>query len=200
MAASTSSKKFVISIAIVIIALAFLLFAFSATGMLTLYTHSKQEVINKIKNIFELSNPGTTIEILSINEESGLYKFILKARSINGVNYMEVYATKDGKLLIENVVPIESSLERMKKLNSLADCLYEKGVRIYGLSNDTGTLLQLNVLGRNSAKLFVLCDGDMLQQCMSIGIKEVPSVVINETIYTGAKAPEWLAQQAGCKI
>ncbi|MEM5779494.1 MAG: hypothetical protein QXJ96_03710, partial [Candidatus Aenigmatarchaeota archaeon] len=150
--------------------------------------------------IFELSNPGTTIEIASFSEEGELYKILIKATGSLGTNYMEIYITKDGKYLIQNPISIEASIENIKRLNKLVDCLYEKGVRIYGLSNDTGTLLQFNVLGRSSTKLFVLCDGDMLQQCINAGIEEVPSIVINGVIYKGAKTADWLAEQAGCKI
>ncbi|MEM5829076.1 MAG: hypothetical protein QXJ20_03060 [Candidatus Aenigmatarchaeota archaeon] len=195
-----ASKKVLLVITIAIIAIVSIFFAIPKTGLLTFSFASKQEIESKVKEIFELSNPGTKIEIASFSEEGELYKILIKATGSLGTNYMEIYITKDGKYLIQNPISIEASIENIKRLNKLVDCLYEKGVRIYGLSNDTGTLLQFNVLGRSSTKLFVLCDGDMLQQCINAGIEEVPSIVINGVIYKGAKTADWLAEQAGCKI
>lgn len=197
---SLASKKILIVFAILIIGLVAFLFSFQKTGLLTLRSASKQEIERKVKEVFELSNPGTLIEIASFTEDGELYKVLIKGIGALGTNYMEIYVTKDGKYIIQNPISIEASIENIKRLNKLVDCLYEKGVRIYGLSNDTGTLLQFNVLGRNSAKLFILCDGEMLQQCINAGIEEVPSIVINGVIYKGAKTADWLAQQAGCKI
>lgn len=200
MANSHISKKFLLGLVIAVIALISVFLVASRTGLLTFSSISQKDVMNKVKEVLELSNPGTSIEIASISEESGLYKILVKATGALGTNYMEFHVTKDGKFIIQNPISIEASIDTIKKLNKLVDCLYEKGVRIYGLSNDTGTLLQFNVLGRNSAKLFILCDGEMLQQCINAGIEEVPSVVINGVIHKGAKTAEWLAEKAGCKI
>jgi hypothetical protein len=193
-----SKKLFMAIVAIVVIvaiaALA-LFFVLPQTGLLTAY--SQEDVLSKVKTVFELSNPGTIINIENVKEESGLYKILLKARTQTGDTYNEIYVTKDGKFLIQNPISIQDAINNIKKLNSLVDCLDAKGVRIYGLTNDTGTLMQYNVLGRNSLKLFIFCD-NILEQCINAGITEVPSIVINSTIYKGARTPEWLAQTAGC--
>jgi len=192
-----SKKLFMTIISVIVIAaiVALATFVLPQTGFLTAY--SKEDVLNKVKTIFELSNPETTINIENVKEESGLYKILLKGKTQTGDTYSEIYVTKDGKFLIQAPISIEDAINNIKKLNALTDCLYAKGVKIYGLTNDTGTLMQFNILGRNSLKLFVFCD-NILEECINAGITEVPSIVINSTIYKGARTAEWLAQTAGC--
>jgi len=192
-----SKKLFITIISVIVIAaiVALATFVLPQTGFLTAY--SKEDVLNKVKTIFELSNPETTINIENVKEESGLYKILLKGKTQTGDTYSEIYVTKDGKFLIQAPISIEDAINNIKKLNALTDCLYAKGVKIYGLTNDTGTLMQFNILGRNSLKLFVFCD-NILEECINAGITEVPSIVINSTIYKGARTAEWLAQTAGC--
>jgi len=192
-----SKKIFTAIFSIVLIAIigALATFVLPKTGFFV--ASSQDDVLNRVKTIFELSNPGTTINIENVKEESGLYKILLKAKTQTGDTYSEIYVTKDGKFLIQNPISVEDAINNIKKLNALTDCLYAKGVRIYGLTNDTGTLMQFNILGKNSLKLFVFCD-NILEQCINAGITEVPSIVINSTIYKGARTAEWLAQTAGC--
>ena len=192
-----SKKLFITIISVIVIAaiVALATFVLPQTGFLTAY--SREDVLNKVKTIFELSNPETTINIENVKEESGLYKILLKGKTQTGDTYSEIYVTKDGKFLIQAPISIEDAINNIKKLNALTDCLYAKGVKIYGLTNDTGTLMQFNILGRNSLKLFVFCD-NILEECINAGITEVPSIVINSTIYKGARTAEWLAQTAGC--
>ncbi|MEM5836502.1 MAG: hypothetical protein QXR09_03870 [Candidatus Aenigmatarchaeota archaeon] len=159
----------------------------------------KSEVSKKLKSLYELANPGTTIEVIALNEQSGLYKALLKASGITGTNYLEVYVTKDGKLLTQSVIFVEQSIEQMKRLKNFVDCLESKNVKIFGLRNDTLTLLQLNILGAYSPKLFVPCDGEMVSNCISAKVERVPSVVFGGRVEPGVKSIEWFEAATGCK-
>lgn len=159
----------------------------------------KNEVSNKIKTLYELANPGTSVEILTLTEESGLYKALIKATSPSGTNYAEVYVTKDGKLLTQNVIFVEQSIEQIKRLKSFVDCLHSKGVKIYGLNNQTATLLQLNVLGIYSTKLYVSCDGASVQNCVQAKVDQVPAVVFGNRVEPGVKTIDWFESVTGCK-
>jgi hypothetical protein len=167
----------------------------------------KGEVSKKIKSLYELANPGTNVEVLSLNEESGLYKALIKVVSPTGTNYAEVYVTKDGKLLIQNVIFVEQATEQIKKLKDFVDCLDSKKLKIYGVLNQTenpqgatATLLQLNILGVYSSKLYVSCDGRFVQNCISAGVTQVPSVVFAGRIEPGVKTIEWFESATGCKF
>jgi hypothetical protein len=167
----------------------------------------KSEVSKKIESLYELANPGTNVEVLSLNEESGLYKALLKVVSPTGTNYAEIYVTKDGKLLAQNVILVEQLIEQMKKLKDFVDCLDSKKLKIYGVLNQTenpqgatATLLQLNILGVYSSKLYVSCDGRFVQNCISTGVTQVPSVVFGGRIEPGVKTIEWFESATGCKF
>lgn len=160
----------------------------------------KSEVKNRVKTLFELANPGTNVEILTLTEESGLYKILIKAVGLGGTNYVEVYTTKDGKLLTQNVIFVEQSIQQIKRLKDFVDCLDGKGVRIYGLNNQTATLLQLNILGVYSTKLYVSCDGDLVANCVQANVTQVPSVVFAGRVDPGVKAIQWFESVTGCKF
>ena len=167
----------------------------------------KSEVSKKIESLYELANPGTNVEVLSLSEESGLYKALLKVVSPTGTNYAEVYVTKDGKILVQNVILVEQATEQIKKLKDFVDCLDSKKLKIYGVLNQTenpqgatATLLQLNILGVYSSKLYVSCDGSFVQNCISAGVTQVPSVVFGGRIEPGVKTIEWFESATGCKF
>jgi len=177
-----------------------LLLAISTTGFITLcFGIPKSKVSERIKTLYELANPGTSVEVLTLNEESGLYKALIKAVGPAGTNYAEIYISKDGKLLTQNVIFVEQSIQQMKRLKDFVDCLDSKGVRIFGLSNQTATLLQLNVLGVYSTKLYVPCDGDLVVNCVQANVTQVPSVVFAGRIEPGVKTIEWFESATGCK-
>jgi len=159
----------------------------------------KAEVSKKIKDLYELANPGTTAEVISMSGEDGLYKAVIKLTGAGGTNYAEVYATKDGKLLTLNIIFVEEATGQIKRLKDFVDCLDSKGVRIYGLNNQTATLLQLNILGIYSTKLYVSCDEELVQNCIAAKVTQVPSVVFSTGIEPGIKTIQWFEQAIGCK-
>ena len=49
-------------------------------------------------------------------------------------------------------------------------------------------------------KLFFDCTGDNLQTYQQMGVKNIPSVVYNQTIYEGVKPAEWFENVTGCVL
>ncbi len=179
-------------IAVTIVALLFYLYMFPTTPT--------SEIEEKVKNLYELANPGSSAEIISINEESGVYKVVVKIITAAGTTYREAYVTKDGKMLTESMIFIEQSIERINAFKNFTDCLRNNNVRIYGITNDTATLLQLNLLGRYSTQLFVPCDGNLVNYCISANVSQIPSVVINGKVYPGVKDISWFEQNTNCRF
>ncbi len=178
-------------------------------GFLMFGTFSKidSRTINSVKELYELANPGTTVEVVSITEESGIYKLLLKSAGAGGTSYNEVYVTKDGRLLSQNMIFVGNSTRQIERMRNFVDCLNGKNLRIYGILNQSissegamATYSQLQLLGIYSGKLYVSCDGQNLQSCISLGIKEIPSMIYNSTIYGGAKNAQWLEETTGCKL
>ena len=172
------------------------------------YYFFKSSVEQKIKTFYELLLPGSTAEVMSLNEQNGVYKILVKIDSAGTISYQEGYVTKDGKLLSmsDSTILVESSIDQVEKQKDFANCLYDSGVRIFGISNQTtqgglATVYQLNILGSiYSPKLFVSCDGQFAQQCINAGISEVPSVVIGGNIDPGIKTVDWFQTKTGCKL
>ncbi len=172
-----------------------------------MFFNSSASAGEKVKTLYELANPGVTFEVLSATEESGMYKIALKFATASGTNFNEVYVTKDGKLLSEGMVMVEKSTEDISAAKNFVDCLYDNGLRIYGVLNQSFsaeaasmTSMQLQTLGMYSGKLYVSCDGEFLQQCVNLGLQQVPSIVYNNTAYNGVKDVTWLEQTTGCKL
>jgi hypothetical protein len=183
-----------------------LLIGYFATNIYYYIFRSSTE--RKIKTFYELLLPGATAEVMSLNEQSGVYRILVKINSGGTISYQEGYITKDGKLLSmsDSTILVESSIDQVEKQKDFVNCLYDKGVRIFGVSNQTtqggvATIYQLNILGRiYSPKLFVSCDGQFVQQCINAGISQVPSIVLGGNIDPGIKTVEWFQTKTGCKL
>lgn len=169
--------------------------------------YKKKAIAENIKKLYELSNPGTRVEVESINEQNGMYKVILRLIGASGTNYAEAFVTKDGGLLTTSMIRVDKFIDQMQKLKDFVDCLDSKGVRIYGVLNRTAspagasaTLLQLQTFGVYSSKLYVSCDGPFIQRCVRLNITKVPTIVIENKKYEGVKTISWLEQMTGCKL
>jgi hypothetical protein len=193
-----SRKRIGIFLIIVLLAILILIITNVIPIKISGFAVSQNDVAQKVKSLYELANPGTAIEIVAVTEQSGLYKIVLKATDSSGTTYREAFVTKDGELLTENVILVQESTQQMEKMKSFVDCLAGKGVRIFGLNNQTATLMQFNILGRYSAKLFISCDGDLVQNCIANNVTYAPSVLAGNYIYPGVKTVDWFEQASGC--
>jgi len=166
----------------------------------------KSSVAENVRKLYELALPGSSVSVESISDFGNLYKILLKVSTQQGTNYLEVYASKDGKYVTESIIYVRESVQQIEKMKNFVDCLFDRGLRIYGATQtnntaiNSATLLQLNILGRYSPKLYVSCDGDNLQACVQIGLQALPSVVYNNTAYPGVYSAEYLANLTGCKL
>lgn len=166
---------------------------------------STKSVENSIKSLYELSSPGTAAEVVSLAEDSGLYKVVVKLIGPSGTNYAEVWVTKDGKYLTQNMIIVKDAAAQIGNYKSFVDCLYNKGLRIYGVTNQSiqagvSTLTQLNILGLYSPRIFVSCDGDLLPNCIQAGITQAPSTVYQNNTYAGIFSVGQLANLTACKF
>ena len=162
---------------------------------------SNQDAASKAKVLYELANPGMTISVIKVEDISGMYKVYLKAIDSTGTaNYRETYITKDGQLLTENVILVNESISQITRVHDFVDCLDTKGLKILGISNQTGTILQFNLLGGSYAtKLYVSCDGEFAQQCVNAGITQVPSTVYGNQGYPGVQPLTFFENLTQCK-
>lgn len=193
--------QFIASVAVLVVAIALVaLFASGAVQLPSIGLQSKDAVAANAKSLYELVYPGVDISVLTATEQNGMYKVVLKAVSSSGTTYPEVYVTKDGKLLTENMVLVDESISQMRKMRVFVDCLDSKGVRIAVVANQTSTLLPVtNVLGVYGQKLLFDC-GTNLDACISANVTQVPSVVIGQYIIPGMQTTDWFARVTGCEL
>jgi len=159
------------------------------------------EAGKKVKDLYELST-GANIEIISVLKESGMYKVILRATDITGnSNVIDVFVTQDGKILSQNIVKVDEFVSSLNKQKEFIDCLSGKGLKIYGISNNTATQLQLvQVLGgsRFLSKIYVDCVDSNLQVCLDAGVTTVPSIIYRGEVYEGVKTLDWFENTTNC--
>lgn len=153
---------------------------------------------------YELMFPNVKFSVENVKKENGMFKFLLKG---SDGNYREVFVSLGGNYLSGAVISLKESVMQIQKLKNFVDCLYSKGVRIFGMlqSNNTAinqaTSLQLNLLGMYSSKLYVSCDGEALQSCLSIGLRALPAIVYENKSYEGVVfSIDNFSNITGCKL
>jgi len=164
---------------------------------------SADEAGSKVKDVYELAT-GANVDVMSVIKENEMYKVIAKTIDFLGQeSVLEVYVSLDGKLLSERIVELDEYKTSLERQKTFIDCLDEKGLRIFGISNNTATQLQLvQILGgsRFLSKIYVDCVGENLQGCLDTGIVTVPSVTYQGEIYEGVRTIEWFEEKTGCRL
>jgi len=189
----------IIGVFIVGIALGIVVNTFSPLSLTSLLGG---DISSQVEKLYELVNPGVDVSVVKVDEVSGMYKVLLKAVDVaGGTTYREVYISQDGNLVTENIILVEQSISQLNKIRSFVDCLTDKNVKIAGIVNQTATLLQFNVLGGSYAtRLYLSCDGELAQQCVSANITQVPAVVYQGVGYPGVQPIQFFEDLTACKF
>lgn len=160
------------------------------------------DISSQVEQLYELVNPGIDVTTVKVDQVSGMYKVLFKAVDVaGGVTYREAYISQDGKMLTENIILVDQSITQLNRIRNFVDCLDGKNVKIAGISNQTATLLQFNVLGGSYAtKLYLSCDGELAQQCVNAGITQVPATIYEGQGYPGAQSMQFFENLTSCKF
>ena len=181
--------------AIIILAVAAMALFSSMQGM---FLGGSQAAERNVLDLYRVLS-GTTPEIASIKEESGMYKILVKIPGQDAPSYQEVYVTKDGQLLATSIVSIEEYKNTLIMSKNFTQCLYDRGVTIVGLSSNNYTVMQVQVLGDFGSRLFFDCSSNM-EVCQQLNISVVPSIIYNNTLYEGLRTVDWFEQTTGCRV
>lgn len=161
---------------------------------------SQQTVSDVVKNIYELRFESSA-EILKVDQVNGLYKVVVRFTDQTGQpQTQDVYLTKDGKLLTTSLLLTDNYRLFLSAEKQLAECMVNSGLRIFGKTDDTATLQQLQALGDYSYKLFVPCDGTNEATCNGLGITRYPTAVYNNTGYSNIYTAQFFSQLTGCGV
>lgn len=155
---------------------------------------------------YSLANPGANLEIMGVQESSGLYKVRLSTGEGEGT-YQTVYATKDGEFFTQALTNLTQYTTMLQNRIDFLDCLEDEDVKIYGALkiNDTqvtqASALQIQVLGGTNYldNIYVDCSNNV-QACAAEGIETLPSVKYRGELYPGVRQYEWFEENVGCEL
>lgn len=161
---------------------------------------------------------GMTASLLNVAEVNGIYKFRLKIGDREHISYV----TKDGNLLfpgegvnLNEETPVSEeptgttappeTVYSEEKLEALAKCLSEKGVKFYGTYRCGWCIKQKEVFGKAAQYLpYIECVDKETQQitsqCQEAGIQGFPTWEFSGEKKPGFKTAEVLSQLANCPL
>jgi len=186
-------KIYIVVIVILAIAIAYVFLQSTIT------TGSQQQALNKLTDVYKLITEAD-VEVLSVEEVSGVYKVLLRLRGTLGDSLEEIYVTKDGNLITDKIIDTEDYKTRLESQKEFIECLKEKNLLVFGQSNEPNTIQQLQLLGNFAYKIYVDCVGANLEACQQLGIQEIPSVVYEGKSYAGVKNIDWFESLTGCGL
>lgn len=199
MVEKVSKEKMLYGLIIILaIAVSFLLYQ---SLIATAQKEAKQKAaVDNVKKIYETltENP---VEVLSVKEESGIYRVFLRTRDAAGNQQVqEILVSIDGALFMDRAFNTQAFLEKLTKEKAFAECLADKRLLVFGQSGEVNTQTQLQILGSFARKVYVDCVGTNLQLCQQIGITQVPTTVYNNTPYIGVQPLQLYEQLTGCSM
>jgi hypothetical protein len=184
---------YIIVIVVLIIVIASMLLQSAIT------TGSQQQALEKLKDVYELITEAD-VEVLSVEEASGVYRVMLMLRGNLGEQVEEVYVTKDGNLITDTVIDTEGYRTRLESEKAFIECMQGKRLLVFGQSNEPNTIQQLQILGNFAYKIYIDCVGANLQACQQLGIEQIPTVIYEGRNYTGIMPINWFESLTGCKL
>jgi len=149
-----------------------------------------------IKDVYELTNPGTSVTGITLIKEGSVYRVIFK---LNG-GLQEVYVDKDGKYVFPTWAEMSSTTSSFEAQKNFYTCLSDNQVILYGQIGTNVTTAQLNALGSSPYLNYIYfdCSGDNLQTCISRNVTLVPTWEIDGILYSGSFTPADLQSLTGC--
>lgn len=156
------------------------------------------KAVGTVQDVFGLLT-DTDAEVLTVKEEApGLFKVVVRTGGTGvNVNAQEIYVTGDGSFILTNVVKVDDYKKSLEADKNFAQCLFDKGVRVLGLGNESSSVLQAQVLGAFGSRVFVDCSGNV-QACQQLGVQQFPTTVYNNSGYPGVQPVQAFTQLTGC--
>lgn len=156
------------------------------------------EISEKIKNAYELSNPGSTVTDITLIPEGGVYKVIFK---FDG-DLVEIYVDRDGRYVFPVRTELSAAVEAMTAQKEFFSCLREQNTILYGVIGTNATDLQLRTLWSSPylGNIYFDCSEERLDTCIAMNVTAVPSWAILGRLYAGVATVEDLETLTGCKF
>ncbi len=155
-------------------------------------------VAKEVEDLYQLLTESD-VDVLSVIQESGLYKVTVKYTDRTGSEAVQdVYITADGSFITDKLLNLEDYKARLSREKDFVDCLRDKNVIVFGSSNDLVSSQQLSLLGSYAYKIYVDCFANP-ETCQQLGVTQVPITVYGNQSYVGLKSVSWFEELTGCK-
>lgn len=166
-----------------------------------------QAAIEFINKALAKESANITASLVSVTEESGLYKIHLKIEN----NEYDSFISKDGKYLFSTAFNLEEentkeAADQEINLEILAQCLTDKGAKFYGASWCGHCQSQKKMFGEFAGLLpYVECStsdgGGQLDICKDNNISGYPTWVFADgSRESGELSPQKLSEKTGCPL
>ena len=185
---TTVYKAAIFILAIIVVVLFYNFYAPSGTG----------NAVKSVEDVFSLLTDGKA-EILAAKEEAfGLVKVTVKTGTTgSNINAQEVYVTLDGSMITTSVVKVDDYKRSLEADKAFAQCLFDSGIRVFGLLNESASVLQTQILGTFGSRVFVDCSGNV-EACLQLGVGQFPTTIYNGSGYPGIRPLQAFTQLTGC--
>jgi hypothetical protein len=174
-----------------------LLVVLLAAGFVAVRRLNETRLTASIKEIYELSNPGSVVTEIELVRTGVFYKVLFK---LDGL-LMETNIDFRGRYIFPERVELETNRIALQSQRNFFACLAGNNTVLFGKSDTNATLVQLNAL-RNSpyaASIYFDCIGDKIQTCVSLNVTTVPAWGIGNQLVPSLLTIEQLTQLTGCQ-
>lgn len=155
----------------------------------------------KLQGLFELVS-GAPARVVSAGDDSGMWRFEFAIGEANGdrkPHRVVVFASPDGRKFFEGSGKhLDLELDRLRSDKRFAECLLDKGVRVFGDRRGQKTIDQLKAIGSFAGRVYIDCAGDP-KACAAQGATELPMVKMGAEALNGFKDRASLERATGCK-
>lgn len=177
-------------------------------AVVLLFLQSQQAQPAEIQNVKEIYKTLTETEpeILSVKDESGLYKVAVRITDATGRSAVQdVFLTKDGVLFTDQpLVKVSDYINVLNRQKNFSSCLASKNLVLLGQGDNLPTFQRL--LGLFVARNYLDCTANQqnLQQCQQLGQQTgieglpAPAIMYNNTIYPGFRDVTFVSSLTGC--
>lgn len=156
-----------------------------------------EAIARQIEDYFGLAT-GTPHRVLRIENRSNLYLVTLLPDSV-GARPLDVFVTLDGRYVFEQQFELAKRRESLQADKRFAQCLLDKGVRLYVDPAAAETKEQYAQLGFFAHTLSIDCGDKQAALCSPHVADKLPALMMGKKIAPGVHPRAWVEAFAGCK-
>lgn len=163
---------------------------------LGLERHRRSRLAGRIEEAYELANPGSTVEGVTLIPEGSVYRAVFR---LDG-QLVEVHVDSGGNYIFPVSTDLQRTTSSLRAEKEFFGCLRDGGVMLYGRAGTNVTQQQFRELGGSIYLdgIYYDCSGEQLETCLARNVTSVPTWFIGGEFYGGVATVEDLERLTGC--